>query len=186
MKYVALISSLVISASSLAYGDGIGIDPEKVRFLGGCSGLVDTNPDKSFDIIFDEQLQAEAYDGRERKTCVVKFPIQMPAGYQLAISRVGFEGVAMIQYNGKGQIALRHRLAGTTGNAAIQEFFPSNFPQNITVNKNFAGYSFSPCGQTVTFKTSITVEAENGRVVIDEAAGRTVNYGYEMVQCGQF
>lgn len=183
MKYLALISTFVLSASTVAYGDGISIDPDKVRFLGGCSGLVDTNPDKSFDIIFDDQPQAEAYGGRERKTCVVKFPIELPAGYQLAVSRVGFEGVAMINYNGKGQIAMRHRLAGTTGDAAIQEFFPSNSPQNITVNKNFTGYSYSRCGETVTFKTSITVEAENGRVVIDEAAGRTVNYGYQIVQC---
>ncbi|MBU2708318.1 DUF4360 domain-containing protein [Zooshikella marina] len=186
MKTLALVSALALSTSAMAFDSNIGIDPDKVRFLGGCSGFVDTNPDKSFDIIFDDQPLAESYTlNRVRKTCVIKFPIRVPAGFQIAISRVGLEGTAEINDQGKGLITLRHRLAGTTGNAAIQEFYPADFTQNLVIRKDFAGYSYSPCGQDVTFKTSVTLEAKNGRVVIDEAAGSNavVTYGYQMVQC---
>ncbi|MGI0116241.1 DUF4360 domain-containing protein [Zooshikella sp. RANM57] len=186
MKTLALISALALSTSALAFDDGIGIDPGQVRFLGGCSGIVDTNPDQSFDIIFDQQPLAESYTSSHmRKTCVIKFPIRVPSGFQIAISKVGLEGTADIKSQGKGLITLRHRLAGTTGDAAIQEFYPAPFTQNLVIKKDFVGYTYSPCGQDVTFKTSVTVEAKNGRVVIDEAAGSNavVTYGYQMVQC---
>ena len=164
---IAIVSGLLAVSSSAFAWNHVNPRPEDATSRGDCQDVeVVFNQDKS-------QLEYDFYDyeaytdvnqcvSRSRAICKVKVPVEVPAGYQVAVSTAILEYAGYVAGGGQGHTSIRYRIAGHSSEG-ITKTFPqgelSDGDSRIIYTPNNPRYS--GCGEDVELElvSTVTVRA---------------------------
>lgn len=167
LKSLVTVSALSLSSLAAAWNGPMPL-VEHLSTKGDCQDVeASFNMDKNqieYDF-YDYEAYTDVYQGqsRTRARCTVKVPVQVPYGYQVAVSAAILEYSGYVADGGQGHTAIRYRFEGQSSEG-ITKSFPQGELSDDDSRIVFApsNPSFSDCGNrkpVLELVSTITVRA---------------------------
>ncbi len=137
----------------------------------GCpagSANVAVSPDgQELNFLFDNFVALGNIATESRKSCNISIPIKVPAGFQVSIDDMDYQGY--VAPGTKGILRSEYFFAGSRG-SVLQRTFNGETNYDVRDSISSSQYAWSACGESVNMRLNISMTAIGaGKATIDKS-----------------